>query len=122
MNTTISCFKSNLPNCFVSAQTTTRIVGAGEWICLSGRVALQVTGDAQSCQVQVERSTNDPLVRANNAPVDLPIKGNPSEGILVEGYYEPAVAWWRVVIQEVSGGEIIVDLSGGMGGQLLGGQ
>lgn len=68
----------------------------------SGPVVVQIYGDAVAFTGRVERSTRDPAVGANWAPVGLPLSGNPYEGIQPTRYEEPSRAWWRLRIDSMN--------------------
>lgn len=77
----------------------------------SGAIAVQIYGTATAISVQIERTVNG----GNDwSPVDTPISGNPSTGMSVQGFSEPAVAGWRARVISITG-TATVSLSGGAG-------
>lgn len=80
---------------------------------LSDSLVVQITGAATSVTFVVERSTKNPaLFTPNWAPAKDPISGNPSTGMIPEGFYEPGVAWWRVRITAMTGTTVKVCIAG----------
>lgn len=89
--------------------------GVTDWVCLANNIAVQITGTATSITALVERSTKNPADAANAAPADAPITGSPVAGIQPVPYLEPGVAWWRVNVTAVAGGDAVIALSGTAG-------
>lgn len=89
--------------------------GVTDWVCLANNIAVQITGTATSITALVERSTQNPAAAANPATVDAPITGSPLAGIQPTPYLEPGVAWWRVNVTAVAGGDALIALSGTAG-------
>lgn len=89
-------------------------VGATQGVRVRGSVAIQYTGAATSITSVVERSTIDPVLGTPNwARVeDTPVTGNPSAGMTVASYTEPAIAWWRVRLTAITGSPVTVSISG----------
>lgn len=80
----------------------------------SGKVVVQIAGDAVAISGRVQRSTTDPLVDPNWAPQGAVITGNPAgDGVQVMSYVEPAIGWWRFILDEIDDGIIDVVLGGG---------
>lgn len=90
-------------------------VGETDWVCLTGDVALQVTGAATAVTVQLQRSTKDPTVAANPVTVDEVVTGNPSTGIKPVAYLEPGVAWWRGKVTALIGASVQISICGTAG-------
>ena len=102
----------------VNCLQTFEEAGVSDWVPLSGKIAIQITGSATSVSYMVERSVSDPQsdMGANPAPVeDTDSKGDPSSGMSPTGYFEPSTAWWRVRIISTDG-PILVAMSGAKGG------
>lgn len=88
-------------------------LGSTDPVRLHGNVAVQVTGSATAIDAIVERSTRD-SANPNWAPAeDTHITGNPSTGIVVRGYAEPAAGYWRVRVVTLTGGDVTISVSGG---------
>lgn len=89
-------------------------VGATDPVRVRGAVAIQYTGAATAITSVVERSTIDPSSgSANWARVeDTAVTGNPSTGMTVASYAEPAIAWWRVRLTALTGASVTVSISG----------
>lgn len=94
---------------------TLNAAGVTDWVCLSSNVSVQITGVATAITAIVERSTRNPAEAANPAPADEPITGNPFEGMVPSPYVEPGVAWWRVRVTDITGGEAVIALCGTAG-------
>lgn len=77
-----------------------------------GEVCVQLSGTATAVTAQVQRSTRDPLSGPNWAPAGDPITGNPSAGLSIKRYMEPTRGWWRIHVTVLTGGNLIVDISG----------
>lgn len=97
----------------VGTQTLTSPTSATDALLFKGAVAIQITGPATAVTVVVERSTSDPASGANWAPADADaVTGNPSTGVPVQAYLEPAAAWWRVRLTAMTGASVTISLSG----------
>lgn len=88
--------------------------GLTDWVCLTGTVALQITGAATAITAITQRSTRNPDITANPAPADEPVTGNPADGMTPTFYVEAGVAWYRVQVTELNG-EAVIALSGTAG-------
>lgn len=95
-------------------EETKTAVGVTEGVRVRGAVAIQYTGSATAITSVVERSTIDPVLgNPNWARVeDTPVSGNPSTGMTVSSYTEPAIAWWRVRLTALTGTSVTVSISG----------
>jgi hypothetical protein len=84
-----------------------------DWVCLTGNVGVQVSGAATAITYTVQRSSLDPAgqLGADAVPADVAVSGNPSTGMQAQGYIEPGVGWWRVVVSAVTG-NATVSISG----------
>lgn len=108
-------FKNRAGSRSISTITTLEGTGSTEWVCLTGQLAVQITGSASALTYMVERSVTDPNgnMGAHAAPADdAPLKGEPILGMSPQGYFEPGCAWWRVTISSMSGGPLLVAISG----------
>jgi hypothetical protein len=108
-------FHNRFTNRTVTGTQTLSSPGVTEWICMSGQIGVQITGQATSITAVVERSSLDPLSSdgANPTPADgVTLTGDPSSGLIPTGYYEPGTAWWRVRVSSLSGGVVTISLSG----------
>ena len=87
--------------------------GASAWLALYDSYTVQITGDATSVSVRVERSTRDPALSAgpDTAVVDV-LFGAPASGLAPSDYFEDGAAWVRVNLTAVSGGGARVVVSG----------
>lgn len=96
--------------------------GQTEWVPFNtGMVMVGVSGVANHIKVVVERSfvsPTDPSIRPTDVicmPADVdPITGDCTVGIQPKVYRETAMGWWRAVVTEISGGQVIVALNGPM--------
>lgn len=86
--------------------------GASSPLRVVNEVCVQITGSATAVTAQVERSTRDPGQSPNFAPAGDPITGNPSTGLAIKRYMEPTRGYWRVRVISLTGGNIVIDLSG----------
>lgn len=112
-------FKNRNVNRTVNCLQTFETAGVTDWVALSGKIAVQITGAANQVTYIVERSVSDPKgdLGEHPAPVDdAESRGDPSVGISPAGYFEPSTAWWRVRILGMSDGPILVAISGAQGG------
>jgi hypothetical protein len=109
-------------NKVVNGLETFDSTGTGQWVFLTGQIGVQATGSATSLMLQIERSTLDPQGSKgpNPAPVDnITVQGNPLQGMVPLGYFEPSSAWWRVRVLEVIGGSVLITISGPVGGDIV---
>ncbi|PZR37161.1 hypothetical protein [Caulobacter segnis] len=88
-----------------------------DWACLTGELAVQITGPATSIEVQIERSTRNPLLgapapAANIAPAGPSIVAAPAT-FSPQPYLEPGVAWWRARCVAITGASAVVAINGG---------
>lgn len=92
-------------------------VGATDWVRITDKLAVQLTGTATAVTVLVERSTRDPLGAdgPNTALVET-LTGNLATGIAPVGYDEPGDAWWRSRATVVTGGVLLIAVNGIWGG------
>jgi len=77
-------------------------------------VIVQLSGTATAITAIVERSTRDPAVDANWAPVEAdPITGDLTDGIPPKRYWEPGIAFWRIRFTTMTGGSVQISMLGG---------
>lgn len=99
--------------CGVTLDQVVTAAGETDWVKLSGKVALQITGPATAISVQVERSTRDPAGgQPNTAPAGELITGNPAVGLQPRAYEEPGVAWWRARCVSLTGASAVIAING----------
>lgn len=102
------------PSVGVQMSENRTAIGKTDPVKLSGEVAVQLTGVATAIAIQMNRSTVDPLLGTPNwAPVGPQITGNPGVNIQVQGYFEPAAAWWCADLISITGASVDIDVSGG---------
>lgn len=111
----LQIFRIRHANAALLASTTVSQPGLTSWVCLTGQLAIQVTGDATVLSYLVERSSMDPHDPAghNAAPADSQvITGSPVQGMTPEAFYEPGVGWWRIRVTDIQGGDALLTISG----------
>lgn len=93
-------------------QRLTAVNDVTDWVLCQKDIAVQLTGPSTVVTAVVERSTINPALGANPAPLDSTnLTGNPTTGINVNQFYEPGAAWWRVRVTALTGTAVDVALT-----------